>query len=105
MNECSSIEVTNMYPNLKDQTTIRLNETNKIKGYFNSEIQERKIMSKLLLLICLARLVLSGTSGGISFISFVGVIGFSCRNSKCNFTPAFFFDYRNNKKAARDNKK
>ena len=51
MNECSSIEVTNMYPNLKDQTTIRLNETNKIKGYFNSEIQERKIMSKLLLLI------------------------------------------------------
>ena len=29
-----------------DQTKFRLNEINKIKDYFNSEIQERKTMSK-----------------------------------------------------------
>ena len=29
-------------------TKFRLNEINKIKDYFNSEIQERKIMSKKL---------------------------------------------------------
>ena len=34
--------------NLSDQTKLRLNEINKIKDYFNSEIQERKIMSKKL---------------------------------------------------------
>ena len=28
-NECNSIEVTNMYPNLRDQTKLGLNETNK----------------------------------------------------------------------------
>ena len=31
---------------LSDQTKIRLNEINKIKDHFNSEIQERKTMSK-----------------------------------------------------------
>ena len=34
--------------NLSDQTKFRLNEINKIKDYFNSEIQERKTMSKKL---------------------------------------------------------
>ena len=33
---------------LSDQTKFRLNEINKIKDYFNSEIQERKTMSKKL---------------------------------------------------------
>ena len=32
---CSSIEVTNRYSNLSDQTQFRLNEINKIKDYFN----------------------------------------------------------------------
>ena len=31
MNECSSIEATNTYSNLSDQTIFRLNEINKIK--------------------------------------------------------------------------
>ena len=31
---------------LSDQKKLKLNEINKIKDYFNSEIQERKIMSK-----------------------------------------------------------
>ena len=42
MNACHSFEVTNTYSNLSDQTKFRLNEINKIKDYFNSEIQERK---------------------------------------------------------------
>ena len=33
---------------LNDQTKFRLNEINKIKDYFNTEIQERKTMSKKL---------------------------------------------------------
>ena len=46
MNECNFIETTNIYSSLSDQTKTRLNEINKIKDYFNSEIQERKIVSK-----------------------------------------------------------
>ena len=42
MNKCNSIEATNISSNLRDQTKVRLNEIDKIKGYFNSEIQERK---------------------------------------------------------------
>ena len=47
--------------NLSNQTKFRLNEINKIKDYFNSEIQERKRMSKnlvntLLFLITMAKL-------------------------------------------------
>ena len=33
-------------PNLIGQTKFRLNQINKIKYYFNSEIPEKKIMSK-----------------------------------------------------------
>ena len=45
MNECNSYEVTDTYFNVSDQTKFKLNEINKIKDYFNLEIQERKIMS------------------------------------------------------------
>ena len=34
--------------NLSDETKCRLNEINEIKDYFNSEIQDRKIMTKKL---------------------------------------------------------
>ena len=45
---------------VNDQTKFRLNEINKIKDYFNSEIQERRAISKniLLLLIMLTRFLL-----------------------------------------------
>ena len=52
MNESNSIEtITNTHANLtsiplSDQTKIRVAEINKIKDYFHSEIQERKILSK-----------------------------------------------------------
>ena len=48
MNKCTWIETTDIYPNLSDQNKFKLNEGNKIKDYFNSEIQERKIMNKKL---------------------------------------------------------
>ena len=48
MIEYNSIEVINTYSNLSDQTKFRLNEINKIKDYFNSEIQETKKPSKKL---------------------------------------------------------
>ena len=57
-------ERTNIYSNLSDQTKFRLKKINKIEDYFNTEIQERKTMSKkliapfdsLLLLVILTRL-------------------------------------------------
>ena len=50
MNESNSIEtlINTSYLNLSDQTKFRLNEIIEIKDYFNSEIQERKTMSKTL---------------------------------------------------------
>ena len=48
MSEFNSIETTNIYSSLNDQTKTRLNEINKIKDFFNSEIQKRKIISKKL---------------------------------------------------------
>ena len=41
MNECSFIEPTNTHSDLSNQTKFRLNEINKIKDIFNSEIQEK----------------------------------------------------------------
>ena len=77
MNELNSAEIP-----LSDQTKFRLNEINKIKNYFNSEIQEGKIMSKKLSkynaafdYIDKTLIVLFATSGGISVFSFTSVIG------------------------------
>ena len=43
MNESNLVEIS-----LRDQTKFRLTEINKIKDYFNSEIRERKAISKIL---------------------------------------------------------
>ena len=43
MNESNLVEIS-----LNDQTKFRLNDINKIKDYFNSEIRERKTISKKL---------------------------------------------------------
>ena len=61
---------------------IRLNEINKIKYYFSSKVQERKVMSKQLSK-CIVTfdyigkdfVAVSATSGGVSIISFASVIG------------------------------
>ena len=43
-------EATTIYSNLSDQTKIGLNEISKIKDYFNAVFQQRKILSKKLIL-------------------------------------------------------
>ena len=59
-------------------------KSRKIKDYFNSEIQERKIMNKKLSkdiatvdYFDKSLIALSATSGGVSIISFVSVTGAS----------------------------
>ena len=75
----------------------RINEINKIKYYFNSEIQERKTISKKLSKYTAAfdyidrtLIVLSATSAGISIISFTSVIGIPARLASASFTLAFY---------------
>ena len=82
MSECNSVEMTNIYSSLSDQTKITLNEINKIRDSFNFEIQERKLMSTKLNKQIVAfdyfdelLIALSAISGGVSIISIVSVIG------------------------------
>ena len=98
MNELNSIEAHSSLDAipLSDQTKFRLNEINKIKDYFNSEIQERKIMSKKLSKYIVAfdyidktLIILSATSGGISIISFTSVIGIPAGIASASFTLVF----------------
>ena len=98
MSELNSIET---QPNLdasllSDQKKIWLNKINKIKGYFNTEIQERKTMGKKLNKYIAAfdyidkiLIVLSATSGGISIISFTSVIGIPVGLATASFTLVF----------------
>ena len=69
---------------LSDQTKSKLSEINRIKDYFQIEIKERETMSKKLnkfvgSLEYLDKMliVLSATSGGVSIISHLSVIGIS----------------------------
>ena len=98
MNKLNSIEThsnLDVIP-LSDQRKFRLNEINKIKDYFNSEIQERKTVSKKLSKYIAAfdyfdktLIVLSATSGGISIISLTSVIGIPARLASASFTLVF----------------
>ena len=98
MNELNSIE-THSNPNaipLSDQTKFRLNEINKIKDYFNSEIQEGKTMCKKLSkyiagfdYIDKILIILSETSGGIDMISFKSVIEIPAGTASASFTLIF----------------
>ena len=76
MNKLNSAEIP-----LSDQTKFRLEEINKIKTYFYSEIQERKTMNKKLSkyiagfdYIYKTLIVSSATSRGISIITFTSAI-------------------------------
>ena len=67
---------------MSDQAKFRLNEINKIKDFFNFEIQERNAMGKILSkhiavfdYIDKTLFFLPATNGGISIISFTSVIG------------------------------
>ena len=79
MNKLNSVETQSNLDAipLSNQTKFRLNEINKIKDYFNFEIQERQTISKKLSKYIAAfdytdktLIFLSATSGGISIISF-----------------------------------
>ena len=81
---------------LSDQTKFRLNEINKIKNYFNSEIQERKTLSKKLSKYIAAfdyidktLIILSAANGGIIIISFTSVIGLPVGLASASFTLIF----------------
>ena len=95
MNEFNKYSNLNAIP-LSHQTKSTLNEINKIKDYFNSEIQERKIMSKKLSK-CIAAfdyfdktlILLSATSGGISINSFTSVIGVPVAIAIASFSLVF----------------
>ena len=98
MNELNSIETNSNLDEIPlcDQTKFRLNEINKIKDYFNSEIQERKKMSKKLSKYIAAfdyidktLIVLSATSGGTSITSFTSVIGDAAGLASASFTLVF----------------
>ena len=113
MTDYNSVEtLTNTHSNLSlsHQTKIRLNQINKIKDHFNSEIQERKTMTKKLSKYIAAfdyigktLIVLSATSGGISII-FYKCYWSSCRISKCIVYSCIFFNYGDNTKIVKSNK-
>ena len=91
MSKLNSAEIA---PN--DQTKFRLNEINKIKYYFDSQIQERKTMSKKLSeyiatfdYIDKTLIVLSETYGGIIIISFTSVIGIPAGLASASFNLVF----------------
>ena len=96
LTECNSHETHNIYPNLgvplTDQQQFRLNKINEIKDYFDAEIKVRELMSKMLSKYIASfdyfgksLIVLSVTTGSISFASIATVIGSTCRNNKCKF--------------------
>ena len=99
MSEYNSIEKSNIYSNLSDQIKIRLNEINKIKDYFNSKIEKRKIMSKnfskyiatfdYIGKILITLVALPATSDGVSIISFVSVIGAPVVIASASFSFVF----------------
>ena len=81
MNECNSIGTIDK-TNLTNQTKFRLDEISKIENYFIEEINQRKSCSKKLTkyvavfdYIDQTLIVLSATSGGVSIISFTGIVG------------------------------
>ena len=91
MNKLNSAEIP-----LNDQTKFWLNEINKIKDYFSSEIQERKTTNKKLSKYIVAfdyidktLIVLSARRGGISIISFTSVIGIPAGLASAGFTLIF----------------
>ena len=98
MNKLNSSKThTDLDANLvSDQTKFRLNEINKIKDYFNSEIQKGKTLSKKLskyiaAFDCIGKtlIVLSGTSGGISITFFKSVIGIPAGIASASFSLIF----------------
>ena len=82
--------------NLSDQTKFRLDETKKIKDYFNTEINERKLCSKKMSkyvttfhYIDKILIILNATTGGVYIISHATVVGVPIGISSAEFSIAF----------------
>ena len=89
MNEINKI-------NLSEQTKFRLSEIIGIENYFHQEINQRKSYSKKLNkyvnvfdYIVKVLIVLSTTSGGVSIISFISIIGAPVGITSAIFTIIF----------------
>ena len=96
---------------LNDQTKFRLNEINKIKDYFEFEIKERETISKKLSKSIVnldytdkVLIVLSATWWS-EYYFFYKCYWNTCWNNKFKFYFGIFFNYRNNKKIIKGNKK
>ena len=89
-------KATNISSNLSDQTKFRLNEIIKIRVYFNSKNQGRKMKSKKLSKYIAAfdysdktLINLSAINRGISIISFTSVIGVPVEIASASFGLLF----------------
>ena len=97
MNESNSTETQNLNANpINDQTKCRLNEINKIKDYFHSEIRERKAISKKLSKYLAAFdyadkifIVLYASFGTLSFVSYATVVGIPFGLAGASLTVVF----------------
>ena len=96
MNENNSIETINKI-NLTEQTKFRLSEISRIESYFYQEIHERKSYCKKLNryitifdYIDKFLIILSGTSGGVSIISFTSTAGAPVGITSACFTLTFY---------------
>ena len=82
--------------NLSEQAKLRLDEISKLENYFIEEINQRKSYSQKLNKYITASdyidkilIVLNATTGGVSIISFVSVIGASVGIVSASFTLIF----------------
>ena len=89
-------EAPSVYPNLNDETLLRLNEINKVEDYFITDIWET--MSEKLGKYVAAfdyidktLIVLSATSDGVSIASFTSVIGAPVGIASVSLSFAFSF--------------
>ena len=101
----------NELQNLNDQTKFRLNEINKIKDYSNSEIRERKAISKNLCKYIAAFdyadkifIALSASFGTLSIVSHATVVGIPVGLAGASLTVVFF-NNRNSKEIIKRDKK
>ena len=80
-------EITNVYSSLSDQTKFRLNEINKIKDYFNSEVKKKWVKR----IAAFDYSGLSETIGVVSKYFFPNIIGVPVERASASFSLLFSF--------------
>ena len=94
MNKCNSVKINKT--DLSEQTKFRLSEITGIENYFHQEINQRKLCFKKLSKYVTAfdyidkiLIVLSATTGGVSIILFMSVVGVTAGIASASFTLIF----------------